>query len=108
MRRLFTYLNSLLLGVILGLIFVAIAHTTSQRHKGVCTNGVVISYQILGEKQQKTFLLIAGRATHLAAWPPEICGQSVSRGYRLASPIMALSISTVRPAKFTPACALRK
>jgi len=108
MRRFIAYLNSLLLGVVLGMIFVAIVHASPHRHEGVRANGFMISYQILGARQQKTFLLFAGRAVRLADWPPEFCGRSVDRGYGLASPIIAISISPVRPAKLQQACALRK
>jgi len=108
MRRLIAYINSLLLGVILGMIFIAIVHAVPQRHEHVRASGIVISYQVLGAKQQRTFLLFAGRVTHLADWPPEFCGQSVERGYLLASPIVAISISPVRPVRFQQACALRR
>jgi len=108
MRRLITYFNSLLLGVIAGMIFVAIVHASPHRHEGVHANGIMISYQVLGAKQQKTFLLIAGKITRLVDWTPQFCGQSVDRGYRLSSPVIALSISPIKPADLQQACALKK
>ena len=108
MRRLIAYINSLLLGVVLGMIFIAIVHALPHRHEHVRANGIMISYQVLGAKQQRTFLLFAGRVTRPPDWPPEFCGQSVERGYFLASPIVAISISPVRPVRFQQRCALRR
>lgn len=45
MRRFISYCNSILLGVILGMIFVAIAHSCPQRfHAKVHTNGLTVSF----------------------------------------------------------------
>jgi hypothetical protein len=104
MRRLIDYLNSLLLGVILGMIFVAIVHPSTPRHEGSDANGILISYQVLGTNQQKTVLLIAGRIMQLTDWPHGYCSRRVDRDYRLSSPIIALSISPLRPARLQPAC----
>jgi len=108
MCRLITYLNSLFLGVILGMIFVATVKAAPHRHEGVHDSGIMISYQILGTKQQATFLLIAGRVMQLADLPPEFCGRHVGQGYRLSSPVLAISIAPVRPAKLRQAYALKK
>ena len=49
MRRLITYFNSLLLGMILGMVFVAIVHGfTSHPEKKDSANGITISYRIPG------------------------------------------------------------
>ena len=108
MRRLIAYLNPLLLGVILGMILVAITQPSPHRREGVGANGILISYQVLGTQQQKTVLLIAGRIMQLADWPPEFCSRHIDRSYRLSSPIVAISVSPIRPAKLQQACALTK
>ena len=108
MRRLIAYVNSLLLGVILGMIFVAIVQASPRPQEGVRASGIIISYQVLGTKQEKTVLLVAGRVTQIADWPPEFCGRAVDRSYRLSSPIIAISVSPVRPARLRQACSLGK
>ena len=49
MRRLVTYINSLFLGMILGLVFVVIVHgSTSHPEKKDHASGITISYRIPG------------------------------------------------------------
>lgn len=46
MRRFISYCNSILLGVILGMIFVAIAHSCPRPwHESVPTKGITISFE---------------------------------------------------------------
>jgi hypothetical protein len=47
MRRLITYFNSVLLGVILGMVFVAIVHA-SPSHLQERANWITVEYRILG------------------------------------------------------------
>ena len=107
MRRLISYLNSLFLGVILGMIAVAIAQPT-HGSEGVRANGIVITYQMVGTKQEKTIHLFAGSSVLFVDSPSALCGHTVDRCYRLSSPILALSISPLRPAILRQACATRK
>jgi hypothetical protein len=109
MRRLMTYLNSLLLGVILGMIFLATIHASSSpRKEKDCAGGIAIAYEFLGANNQKTVLLIAGTKIHLVEWPALFCEYSVDHEYRVSSSALTISASLVRPTRRQQTCALRK
>ena len=100
MRRLIAYLSSLLLGVILGMIFVATVHSLGpHRQEEIPPNGIAIGCEILGAEDQKTVLLIAGPAVRFADWSTEFCGYRVDQGYHASFSIIAISVSLVRPAR---------
>ncbi|HMG84498.1 MAG TPA: hypothetical protein VK574_02075 [Terracidiphilus sp.] len=97
MRRLTTYFNSLLLGVILGMTFVAIVHAPiSHRHEKVRAHALTIGYEIVGAKDQTTVLLIAGTTIHVVRLPAGLCAHLVNQGCD-ASPSVT-SASLVIPA----------
>jgi len=97
MRRLITYFNSLFLGVILGMIFVAIVHTPpSRRHAKVCANGITIGNEIFGSKIQTKVLLIAGTTVKLAHLPAEFCAYLGNQGCQASCTVIARSAYLVR------------
>jgi hypothetical protein len=97
MRRLIPHFNSLLLGMIMGLVFVAIVHT-SQTHQQseVSAHGIAIGYEIIGAKDQTTVLLIAGTTTHLVRLPAGFCSYLRNQGCHASS--FVTSASLVSPA----------
>jgi hypothetical protein len=109
MRRLITCFNSLLLGMILGMIFVAIVHAPpSHLQDEVFTKRVAIGYEILGAKNQTTVLLIAETTMQLAHLPAEFCTYLVNQNCHASSSAIARSASLVRPAGYQQPCALRR
>jgi hypothetical protein len=99
MRRLITHFNALFLGVILGMVFVAIFHAPrSHRQEDGHANRIAIGYEILGAKNQTTVLLIAGTSTLLVNLPGEFCAYLVNHGCCASSRIIAVSDSLKRPA----------
>jgi hypothetical protein len=94
MRRLIAYFNSLLLGMILGMIFVAIIHAPQfQRQEKVHGPGITIGCEIFGAKDQTTVLLIAGTATHLVSLPADFCSYLGNRGCHASSPHREIGLS---------------
>jgi pimeloyl-ACP methyl ester carboxylesterase len=84
MRRLITYLNALFIGMLLGLVFVALVHAAPLHRRGqIHTNGITIVYESYGPNNRETVLLIAGTAMPLIEWDPRFCEDLVNRGYRV-------------------------
>jgi hypothetical protein len=97
MRRLITHFNALFLGVILGMIFVAIANApSSDRQRSVRTHGLTIGYEIVGAKDHTTVLLIAGTTTHLVRLPAGLCAHLANQGCHASNSVT--SVSLIRPA----------
>ena len=101
MRRLITYFNSLFLGVILGMIFLAIVHAPQSHWQEVVrVNRITIGHEILGAKNQTTVLLIARTTMQLVHLPREFCAYLVRQGCHESSSVFARSTSLVRPAGY--------
>ncbi len=97
MRRLIAHFNSLFLGMILGMIFVAIAYApSSHRQQKVRAHALTIGYEIVGAKDHTTVLLIAGTTTHLVRLPAGLCAHLVNQGCHVSNSVT--SVSLVRPA----------
>jgi hypothetical protein len=97
MRRLITYFNALFLGLILGMIFVAIVHEPlSHRRQEVRAGRVSIGYEILETENQTTVVLIAGTTTQLVHLPAKFCAYLVNQGCHTSSSVIARSASLVR------------
>ena len=55
-----------------------------QRREGqVKSNGITIAYEDFGQENHEAMLLIMGNGTQLTAWPSELIGELVKRGYRV-------------------------
>ena len=106
MRRLITYFNSLLLGVILGMIFVTIVDEPSNLEQKVGANGFTIGCEFLAITNQTTVLRIAGTTVQLIHLPAEFCASLADHLYRVSSSIIARSASLVRPARNQQPCRL--
>jgi hypothetical protein len=97
MRRLITHFNSLFLGMILGTIVLAVIHApSSHQQEKVRPGRIAIGYEILGEKNETTVLLIAGTTTQLIHLPAEFCAYLGNQGCHASS--LVTSASFVRPA----------
>jgi hypothetical protein len=108
MRRLITHFNALLLGMILGMVFVAIVHAPpSHRQEEVRASRITIGYEILGTGNQTTVVLIAGTTTQLVHLPAVFCAYLVNQGCQASPSAITRSASLVRPARQQQA-ALRK
>jgi pimeloyl-ACP methyl ester carboxylesterase len=46
-------------------------------------NGIELSYQTMGDPDGEPLLLIMGLATQMIAWPEELCGMLVERGFHV-------------------------
>ncbi len=93
MRHLIAHFNSLLLGMILAMVFLAIVHThPSHLQEGVHAHGITIGYEILGTKDQTTVLLIAGKTTHLVRLPTDLCAYLGKQGCRGMSFVTSASL----------------
>ncbi len=96
MRHLIAHFNSLLLGMILGMIFVAIVHTPQTHPQETASaRGITIGYEIVGAKDQTTVLLIAGTTTHFVRLPADLCAYFGNHGCHAMS--FVTSASLVRP-----------
>jgi pimeloyl-ACP methyl ester carboxylesterase len=49
----------------------------------VKANGITIAYESFGPADHEAMLLIMGMGAQLTAWPAELCGELVKRGYRV-------------------------
>jgi hypothetical protein len=109
MRRLVTHFNALFLGMILGMIFVAIVHAAlPHREERVRAQRITIGYEIVGRKDHTTVLLIAGTATHLVRLPVDFCTYLGNEDSHTSSCIIARSASLARPARHQQIGDLRK
>ena len=107
MRRLITCFNSLLLGVILGMIFVTIVdEPSSHLEEKVGANGFTIGCEILAITNQTTVLQIAGMTVQLIQLPAELCASLADHLYRASTFIVARSASLLRPANNQWPCRL--
>ena len=92
MRRLITYFNALLLGIILGMIFVAIVHAPqSSQQEAPRAHGITIGYEIVGAEDQTTIVLIAGTTTHLVRLPADFCAYLADQGCHPSSFVTSVS-----------------
>lgn len=83
-RRIITWLNALLIGILLGLIPVRPIHASPRHTRAeVHVNGITIAYESYGPSDRETVLLIAGTAMQLIDWDPRFCQDLVDRGYRV-------------------------
>ena len=97
MRRLITHFNALLLGMTLGMIFVAIVYAPqSHRQERVRAHEITIGYEIVGAKDQTTVVLIAGTTTHLVRLPAGFCAHLANQGCHASSFVTSASLD--RPA----------
>jgi hypothetical protein len=109
MRRLVAHFNALLLGMTLGMIFLAIVHAPqSSRQEKIRAHGITIGYEIVGAKDQTTVVLIAGTTMHEIRLPAEFCAYLADQGCLASSFVITRSASFVRPAGYQQLCALRK
>ena len=93
MRRLIAHFNSLFLGMILGMIFVAIVYAPgSHRKQKVRAHALTIGYEIIGAKDQTTVLLIAGTTTHLVRLPAGFCTILANQGCQASSFVTSASL----------------
>lgn len=107
MRRLITYFNSLLLGLILGMIFVTIVdEPSSHLEEKVGANGFTKCYELLAITNQTTALRIAETTMQLIHSPAEFCADLADHLYRASSSIIARSASLVRPRRNQHPCRL--
>jgi hypothetical protein len=94
MRRLIAHFNSLLLGMILGMVFVAVVHAPpSQQQERVRAKRITIGYEILGAENQTTVLLLAGTTTHLVRLPVKFCTYHGNAGCRVSSSVIEIGPS---------------
>ena len=92
MRRLITYSNALLLGMILGMIFVAIFHARpSHRQQEVRAHRIPFAYEIFVARNQTTLVLVAGQDMRLISLPVEFCPHFVHRSCHTAASIISSS-----------------
>ena len=97
MRHLIAHFNALFLGIIMGMIFVALVYApASSRQQKVHAQALTVGYEIIGSNDQTTVLLIAGTTTHLVRLPASVCAHLVNQRCH-ASPSVA-SASFVIPA----------
>ncbi len=109
MGRLIAHFNALLLGMTLGMIFVAIVHAPqSSRQEKIHAHGITIGYEVVGEKDQTTVVLIAGTTMHEIRLPAEFCAYLANQGCHASSLVITRSASFVRPAGYQQPYALRK
>lgn len=109
MRHLITHFNALLLGMTLGMIFVAIVHTPqSHLEESASGHGITIGYEIVGAEDQTTVVLIAGTTMHEIRLPAKFCAYLANQGCRALSFVITRSASFVRPAGYQQPYALRK
>jgi hypothetical protein len=109
MRRLITYFNSLFLGVILGMIFVAIFHaSSSHRHEEERVSRITKGCEFLGAKSPTTILLIGGVTMQLVHMRAEFCACLANQRCLASSSMSARSASLVRHAGYQQPCSLRK
>jgi hypothetical protein len=109
MRRLITHLNPLLLGVILGMIFLAIVQASpSHGREEVRASSIVFAYEIPGANHQKTILLIPGTAMHCVDGSAKSCGYHAAPIFRASFSTIAMSVSLVRLTVDQHPCAFRK
>jgi hypothetical protein len=109
MRRLTTCFNALLLGMILGMIFVAIVHALpSHRQEQIRASGITIGYRILGAKNHKSVLPIPEATIQLFHLPPDFCAYLVNQCCHASSSVIARPACLDKPAKYQKARAFRK
>src|SRR5262249_58589851 len=53
------------------------------REGRVKANGITIAYESFGPEDREVMLLIMGNGAQLTAWPAELIGELVGRGYRV-------------------------
>jgi pimeloyl-ACP methyl ester carboxylesterase len=75
-------MGAVLLAYPLSVAMLAAAPEPQQRGQ-VQANGITIAYESRGQADRETILLIAGTAMQLTAWPDELLGELVKRGYRV-------------------------
>ena len=96
MRHLIAHFNALLLGMILGMVFLAFVHAHPSRlQDGVRAHEITIGYEIVGAEDQTTILLIAGTTTHLVRLPGDLCAYLGKHDCHATS--FVTSASLVRP-----------
>ena len=83
-RRIVSYMDALLVGIVLGLIFVSFVHAAPLHQRGkIRTNGVTIAYESYGPANREAIILIGGTAMQLIDWDPAFCSDLVDHGYRV-------------------------
>jgi hypothetical protein len=109
MRGLIRYVNSLLLGVILGMILVAIMHkSSSHERQEVRATWIMLGYELLGAKDQRTVLPIRGTVMRGVGCVRESCRCHVDPVFRASLSTIVISISLVKPAGGGHPCVIRK
>jgi hypothetical protein len=109
MRRLISYFNSLFLGMILGIIFVAIFHAPSSHHQEKDrVSRITKGCEFLEAKNPTPVLLIAGTTMELVHLREAFCAYLANQGCPSSSSVIARSASLVTPAGYHQPCALRK
>lgn len=109
MRRLITYLNALFLGMILGMIFVAIINAPSAHlEEKVCASGITIGHEVIAAANQTTALRIAGTTMQLVHSPAELFANLADHGHSASSFIRTISRPLNIPASHQQRCALTK
>jgi hypothetical protein len=94
MRRLIAHFNSLFLGMILGMIFVAIVYAPGpQRQQKVRAHGLTVGYEIIGSNDQTTVLLIAGTTTRLVRLPASLCSHLANQGCHTSPSITSATLA---------------
>jgi len=77
-------MDALLVGIVLGLIFVSFVHAAPLHQRGnIRTNGVTIAYESYGPANREAIILIGGTAMQLIDWDPAFCSDLVDHGYRV-------------------------
>ncbi len=108
MRRLINYFNSLFLGMILGMIFVAIFHAPASQHpEEDRVSRTTKGCELLGTKNPTTVLLTARTTVHLVHLPEEFCACLANLGSHASLSVIARSASLIRPAEYQQPCAFR-
>ena len=109
MRRLVTYLNALLLGVILGMVFLALVQeSSSPGPREVRTSSVVLDYELVGVKNQQVVLVIPGTTMPYRDRSPESCRCHVKPLFHGSFSTIAISVSVVRPDQGHHPCVVGK
>lgn len=109
MRRLITYVNALFLGMILGMIFVAIVHAPpAHLEEKVCASGITIGHEIIAATNQTTILRIAETTLELIHSPAHLLANLADHGFRASSNPIAVSDSLVKAARYQQPCTLQK
>jgi hypothetical protein len=97
MRHLIAHFNTLFLGMILGMTFLAIVDLPiSHWQQKDSAHGLTIGYEIFVSNDQTTVLLVVGTTTHLLRLPASLGAHLSNQDYR-SSPSVA-SVSWVTPA----------